>query len=276
MWGPGRRRTRRHLSRSLMGAAAQTRSPSARHAAATPTAPRGPQRAEAPGRLPHPGQRVQLRHLRAAAIGHLHPDKTVPRADRDRDRPARSARAAMPDTIAEQLAHQQDGVIPARMPGPSTPPTNARAPAPAPPARPPSRSPGSAAQPSAHPPFPGRLPPADHRAARAGVQGMHARLSGLRQAGTRDQRGPSVAVREPTVHTDRPGGADGRPLTCIAAVTQVVPRWPNLQFRGVLHCAPCPDCLPVPAAGRPGGGAKRPRSGSRRGNKILVMSRAIA
>jgi hypothetical protein len=29
---------------------------SARHAAATPTAPRGPQRAESPGRLPHPGQ----------------------------------------------------------------------------------------------------------------------------------------------------------------------------------------------------------------------------
>ena len=31
-----------------------------------------------------------------------------------------------------------------------------------------------------------------------------------------------------------------RPLTCIAAVTQVVPRWPRLRFRGVLHCAPLP------------------------------------
>jgi hypothetical protein len=36
---------------------------------------------------------------------------------------------------------------------------------------------------------------------------MHARLSGARQAGTRDRRGPFVAVRgKPTVHTDRPGG----------------------------------------------------------------------
>src|ERR1700729_593323 len=76
-----------------------------------------------------PPSRVKLRHLRAAAIGPLHTDKTVPRADRDR--PARSTRPAMPDTIAEQLAHQQGGVVPARVP------------APAPPARPPSRSPGS-------------------------------------------------------------------------------------------------------------------------------------
>jgi hypothetical protein len=30
------------------------------------------------------------------------------------------------------------------------------------------------------------------------------------------------------------------PLTCIAAVTQVVPRWPHLRFAGVLHCAPLP------------------------------------
>jgi hypothetical protein len=64
-----------------------------------------------------PASSAQLRHLRAAAIGHLHTDKTVPRADRhrDRDRPARSTRPAMPDTIAEQLAHQQGGVIPARV-----------------------------------------------------------------------------------------------------------------------------------------------------------------
>ena len=60
-----------------------------------------------------PASTVQLRHLRAAAIGDLHPDKTVPDPDRDRDRPARSPRPAMPDTIAEQLAHQQGGVIPA-------------------------------------------------------------------------------------------------------------------------------------------------------------------
>jgi len=79
-------------------------------------------------------------------------------------------------------------------------------PAPAPPARPPSRSPGSAAQPSAHPPSPAACPRQI-----TGVGGpcvrMHARLSGLRQAGTRDRRGPSVAVRgKPAVHTDRPSG----------------------------------------------------------------------
>jgi len=40
-----------------------------------------------------------------------------------------------------------------------------------------------------------------------GHTGMHARLSGACQAGTRGWRGPSVAVRgKPTVHTDRPGG----------------------------------------------------------------------
>jgi hypothetical protein len=37
-----------------------------------------------------PASTIQLRYLRAAAIGHLHADKTVPHADRDRDRPARS------------------------------------------------------------------------------------------------------------------------------------------------------------------------------------------
>ena len=74
-----------------------------------------------------PASTVQLRHLRAAAIGDLHPDKTVPGPDRDRDRPARSPRPAMPDTIAEQLAHQQGGVIPARVPGTEHPTANARA-----------------------------------------------------------------------------------------------------------------------------------------------------
>jgi hypothetical protein len=40
-----------------------------------------------------------------------------------------------------------------------------------------------------------------------GHTGMHARLSGSRQAETRGRRGPSVAVRgKPTVHTDRPRG----------------------------------------------------------------------
>ncbi len=74
------------------------------------------------------------------------------------------------------------------------------------PVRPLSRSPGSR-QPSAHPPSPAAPFPANHRGRRAGCTGMHARLSGSRQAGTRDRRDPSVAVRgKPTVHTDRPRG----------------------------------------------------------------------
>ena len=79
-------------------------------------------------------------------------------------------------------------------------------PVPAPPVRQLSRSPGSPAQPSAHPPSPA-APPRQTPGPPGGRTGMHARLSGARQAGTRDRRGPSVAVRgKPTVHTDRPGG----------------------------------------------------------------------
>jgi hypothetical protein len=140
--------------RSPMGAAARTRSPSARYAAATPTAPRGPQRAEAPAAFRIPASRVKLRHLRPAAIGHLHPDKTVPRADRDRDRPAaapdRLCRTLLPNSsLTSRRRHPRTGArdrAPRRR-------TRGR-PAPAPPARPPSRSPGSPAQPSAHPPSP--------------------------------------------------------------------------------------------------------------------------
>jgi hypothetical protein len=63
------------------------------------------------------------------------------------------------------------------------------------------------AQPSAHPPSPAAPSPANHRGRQAGCTGMHARLSGSRQAGTRARRDPSVAVRgKPTVHTDRPRG----------------------------------------------------------------------
>ena len=191
-----------------MGAAARTRSPSARHAAATPTAPRGPQRAEAPAAFRIPASKVKLRHLRAAAIGRLHPDKTVPRADRDRDRPVRSARPAAghycrtarspagwrhPRTGARDRASRRR--------------TRGR-PAPAPPARPATVTLSRISGPAiSAPAFPGRLSPADHRGRQAGCTGMHARLSGSRQAGTRDRRGPSVAVRgKRTVHTDRPRG----------------------------------------------------------------------
>ena len=50
------------------------------------------------------------------------------------------------------------------------------------------------------PPLPGRPGPGETTGPPGGHTGMHARLSGARQAGTRRQRGPSVAVRgKPTV-----------------------------------------------------------------------------
>jgi hypothetical protein len=60
---------------------------------------------------------------------------------------------------------------------------------------------------SPRPPDPGNTRPSD------GLTGMHAQLSDGRQAGTSPKNGPSVAVRgKPTVHTDRAGGTDARPL----------------------------------------------------------------
>ena len=57
------------------------------------------------------------------------------------------------------------------------------------------------------PVLPARTIPGEATGPPGGHTGMHARLSGSRQAGIRDRRGPSVAVRgKPTVHTDRPGG----------------------------------------------------------------------
>ena len=177
--------------------AARTRSLSARDAVASPTVPPGQPPSEARGRLPHPGQQGAVRVPRPAPVGDLDPDHAVPRPDRDRDRSARSARSArptIPDPIAEKLGHQQGGVVPARVPGTKYPtyegagnlgplrPSGKRH------AFPNSRPSHQRTCPS--PPAPGRSP-----GRRADTQGMHAQLSGTRQAGTRDRRGPSVAVR---------------------------------------------------------------------------------
>ena len=113
-----------------MGAAARTRSPSARHAAATPTAPRGPQRAEAPGRLPYPGQH-------GCSSGTSGPLRSVT-STRTRPSPTRTLTATVtvpPAAPTGYAGHYcRTARSPARRrqprtgdPGPSTPPTNARA-----------------------------------------------------------------------------------------------------------------------------------------------------
>jgi hypothetical protein len=152
-----------------------------------------------------PASTVQLRHLRAAAIGHLHPDMTVPGPDRDR-------LAAAPDRLCRTLL--PDSSLPA---GRRHPRTGARdqaprrrtrgRPAPAPPARPPSRSPGSAAQPSA-PAFPGRPPPrqitgAGRPCVRACTLDSAAHVKPELATGAAR---PWPSVKQPTVRTDRPGG----------------------------------------------------------------------
>ncbi len=131
----------------------------------------------------------------------------VPRADRDGDR----SRPLCPTGCAGRYCRTARSPAGRRHPRRGTrdraPRLRTRGrPVPSRPVRPLSRSPGSRPAISA-PAFPGRPPPANHRGRQAGCTGMHARLSGSRPAGTRDRRGPSVAVRgKPTVHTDRPSG----------------------------------------------------------------------
>ncbi|MDQ2815015.1 MAG: hypothetical protein M3Z75_24980 [Actinomycetota bacterium] len=61
--------------------------------------------------------RAQLRYSWSTPVGDLDPDNPVPHPDRNRDRLAGNTRAAMPDTVTEKLAYQQDSGILARVPG---------------------------------------------------------------------------------------------------------------------------------------------------------------
>ena len=142
-----------------MGAAARTRSPSARHAAASPTARRGPPPAQAPGRLPHHRQQAQLRRPGAAAISDLHPDDAAPAVTAtvtvSPRPPDRLYRTLLPkSSLTSRITTSPHG-CPGRAPRPRSP----GRPAPAPAARPASRSPGPPPQPSAHPPSPAARAP---------------------------------------------------------------------------------------------------------------------
>jgi hypothetical protein len=158
-------------------------------AALPPPPPRRKPRNELkpPAALRIPASRIQPRHHRAAAIGHLHPDNAVPGPDSDRNRPARSTRPAMPDAVTEQLAHHQGSVVPARVSG--TEHTDCeRAGDPRPLSPPGQRHALPDLQPSHHraPAFPGR-PPREITGNAMPDARMHAHLSGIRQAGTRDR-----------------------------------------------------------------------------------------
>ena len=178
-------------------AGARTRSPSAPHAAASPTAPTGPPPSEARGRLPHTGQQSKA----PAPQGRC--DRSPPHGQ---DHPARTATMTVPPASPDRLCRTllPKARSPARQRHPRTdardraprPRTRGR-PACAPPAQQASCSPAPPSRPSAHSPFPSAPPQGSHR---GGHVHMHARLSGSRQAGTRDRRGPSEAVR-------------GRPIT---------------------------------------------------------------
>ena len=61
--------------------------------------------------------RTQLRRPRPGSVGDLDPDGAVSGDYRNRDRFPGSGRAGVPDTVAEDLADQQDGHVSARVPG---------------------------------------------------------------------------------------------------------------------------------------------------------------
>jgi hypothetical protein len=167
--------------------------------------------------------RPQLRHPRAAPVGDLDPDDNVPGPDGHRDRLSWSTRPAMPDAVAEQLVHQQRGVIPARVPGAEhrahKRAGDLRA------LRPPGhRHALPDRQPSHHRtrPSPAALPRETGRAS-GGRRDMHAQLSRERQAGT-------TASADPCPWLVRRRGS--RP-------------WPSVQSRRSLTPLPAPDSRPL-------------------------------
>src|SRR5207244_7867572 len=96
---------------------ARTRSPFVRHNASPPPRREARDELKPAAAFCIAASRPQLRHPRAAPVGDLDPDDTVPGPDGHRDRLSWSTRPAMPDAVAEQLpVHQQRGVIPARVP----------------------------------------------------------------------------------------------------------------------------------------------------------------
>jgi hypothetical protein len=187
-----------------------------RRAAASPTAPRGPQRAEARDRLPRRGRQDAAPASRPGSVGDLDPDGAVSGDDRDCNRFPGSTRAGVPDTVAEYLADQQDGHVSAWVPGAERLRDECSG-GPRPLRPPGERHALPDGQPSHHRTRPSpAAPPRETGRAAGGRRDMHAQLRRERQADTTGlrrplpvarpwSRPPSVAVRaKPTVPRTAP------------------------------------------------------------------------
>jgi len=113
---------------------------------------------------------------------------------------------------------------------------------PAPPARPASRSPGPPSLPSAHPPFPAHTTPGKPPGRRTDTR----RCTLDSSARVKPEHAVSAARPWLSVESRRCTptvlAAGRRPLTCIAAVTQVVPWCRIYGLRACFTMPPCPDC----------------------------------
>ena len=209
--------------------------PSSNQVTVRPSCRRHPHRAASTATSPSPATPPRHRQ-QDAATGTLGPLRSAT-STRTTPPPAVTVTVTVPpgapDSLCRRLlpklAHQQDRGPCARVPGPSTSPTNPRA------ARARSARPASvtlsrtAASAICAPALPGR--PAPGRPPGQPATGMHARLSATRQARTRRRRGPSVAVREkPTV----------RPTVLVAptpsAIRPWIPQHSGPQRDKMTHC----------------------------------------
>ena len=137
----------------------------------------------------------------------------------------------MPDPVGEQLAHQQRGVIPVRVPRAEHP--GRERPGSPGPLRPPGHGHALPHRPGHQRtclPRPAPRPEKPPRAA-DGHTGMHTRLSAARQAGKHavSAARPWPSVKQPTVCTDRDGGR------IPSAMRPWTPRHSGLQRHKVTH-----------------------------------------
>ena len=192
-------RTPRNVASAAIKPVSRTRSASALRAVASPTAPRGPRRAEALGRLPHPGQ-----HGNSGTPG---PPRSVT-STRTTPSPALTATVtvspAAPDPLCRTLLPNSSltsraASSPHGCPRPSTPPTNARATL-ARSARPATVTLSRTAGPAiSAPAFPGRPAPGNHR----GRQAEHGNARSTQRRTSSRNTPPARPVR------GRPWKADG-------------------------------------------------------------------